>query len=92
MAVYELTCVFNPELADKKKLIEKIEGWMKEIGAKVKKKEEWGKKELAYRIKKLSGGIYIFWQLEAEPSKISNLFPKIKLEDDIIRYLLVKTD
>ncbi len=91
MIDYELTCIFNPDLKDKKKLLEKIEGWMKKAGAKVKKKDEWDKKELAYRIQKFSEGIYVFWQLEAEPSKISDLFSKIKLEKDIIRYLLVKT-
>jgi len=90
MAVYELTCILNPEL-DNKELIKKIEGWLKEIGAKVRKKEEWGRKELAYRIKRNSYGFYVFWQTEAESSKIGSLLPKIKLEKDIIRHLLVKT-
>lgn len=91
MVVYELTCVFNPKLADKKKLIEKVEGWIKEIGGKIKKKEEWGRKELAYQIKKNSHGFYVFWKLQTEPSKINNLLSKIKSENDIIRDLLVKT-
>jgi small subunit ribosomal protein S6 len=90
MSEYELVCIFNPE-ADSKKLIEKIEGWLRDISAKVKKKEDWQEKELAYKIKKLSKGYYFFWRLEASPSKISHLFPKIKLENDIIRHLLVKT-
>lgn len=90
MTVYELTCIFNPE-ADNKKLIKKIEDWLKKIGAEVQKKEEWGRKELAYRIQKFSEGDYFFWQIEADPSKINSLSPKIKLESDIIRYLLVKT-
>ena len=91
MFVYELTCIFDPK-ADSKKLIKKIEGWMEKIGAKVKKKEEWGNKDLAYRIKKNHQGFFVFWQLEAESSKIVGLFPKIKLEEGIIRYLLVKAD
>lgn len=91
MAVYELVCIFNPELTEKGKLVKKIEDWIEKIGGKVKKKEEWGRKELAYQIKKFSKGFYVFWQLKAEPSKINNLFPKIKLEENIIRHLLVRT-
>lgn len=85
-----MACIFHPQ-SETKKLIEKIEAWIKEMKGKVKKKEEWGKKELANRIKKESYGIYVFWQLKAEPDKINTLSPKIKLENDILRYLLVKT-
>lgn len=90
MAEYELVCVFNPE-SDSKKLIKKIEGWFKDITAEVKKKEDLKEKGLAYKIKKLTRGYYFLWYLEADSSKISRLFPKIKLEDAIIRHLLVKT-
>lgn len=90
MAVYELVCIFNPQV-DNKKLIKKIKDWIEEMEGKVKKKEEWGKKELAYQIKKNSQGVYVFWQFEAEPAKINTLSPKIKLENDIIRFLLLKT-
>jgi len=90
MFIYELTCVFSQE-SDSKKLVKKIEDWLKEIGAKIEKKEDWGKKELAYRIKKNSQGHYVFWQIKTEPSKVGGLFPKIKLESEIIRHLLVRT-
>lgn len=93
MNTYELVCVLSPELGDKEeKLIKKIESWIKKIGAKIKKKDFWGKKELAYQIKNFSEGGYFFWQLEADPLKIVELSPKIKLEDNIIRYLLVRAD
>lgn len=89
MSIYELTCVFDPK-SDSKNLIKKIAGWMEKIGAKVEKKEEWGTKELAYQIKKNSQGFFVFWQFQAEPSKIGDLLGKIKLEDNVIRYLLVR--
>ena len=92
MINYELVCILNPQLDDKKKLVKEIEAWMENIGAKIKKKEEWGNKELAYQIKKFSNGFYIFWRIEAEPAKIGALLSKIKLEDRIIRYLLVRKD
>ncbi len=91
MVIYELICILNPEVEDKKQLIKKIEGWFKDIEVKVKKKEEWGKKELAYQINKNTEGFYVFWEMEVEPSKVNNLFPKIKLEENIIRHLLVRT-
>ena len=92
MVDYELTCIFNPDLKDKQKLISKIEGWIKKIGGKIEKKEKWGSKDLVYRIKKFSRGFYVFWQLKAKADRINELFPKIKLEEDIIRYLLVRRE
>ncbi len=89
MADYELTCIFEPQ-TDNKKLIKKIDSWLKEMGAKVKKKEEWGEKELAYRINKNSQGFYFFWEFEVEPSKVKTLSPKINLESGIMRHLLVR--
>ena len=89
MAIYELTCVFAPQ-SDSKKLMDKVEGWLKEIGAKIKKKDEWGKKKLAYQIGNHSEGWYVLWRLEAKPDRIGNLAPEIKLEEKIIRNLLVR--
>lgn len=91
MSVYELTCVFDPK-SDAKNLIKKIEGWMEKMGAKVEKKEEWGTKELAYPIKKNSQGFFVFWQFQAEPYSIGDLLKKIKLEDNVVRHLLVRVE
>jgi len=91
MVVYELTCLLDPKIKERKKLIAKIEKWITGIGGKIKKKEDWGKKELAYRIGKNTEAFYFFWKFEAEKEKINKLFPKIKLEEKIIRHLLVRT-
>jgi len=90
MAVYEFICILKPTVKVRKKLIEKIEAWFKKSDVKIKDKKEWGKKELAYPIQKHSHGFYYFWQLSAEPKKIIELDPKIKLEEKIIRHLLVR--
>lgn len=92
MAVYELVCVFSPKIKDRKKLIEKVEGWLKEIGAKIEKKKDWGRKDLAYPIGKHSQGDYFYWLLEAKAAKINELSGKVKLETEVIRSLLVRTD
>lgn len=92
MAIYELTAIFQPEIKDKKGLIKEIEDWIKALPGKLEKKEEWGKKELAYPINKQREGFYLFWELETEPGLINNLITKIKLEENIIRHLLVRTN
>lgn len=90
MAFYELVCVFPADIKTKKKLIQEIESWFKEIKAQVKEKKEWGKRELAYPIRKNNQGFYFFWLLEAEPKKINVLETRIRLENQIIRHLLTK--
>ncbi len=90
MSFYELVCVFPASLKTKKKLVQQIESWFKEIQAQVKEKKEWGKRRLAYPIKKHQEGAYFFWLLSAEPKKIVELNTKIRLENEIIRHLLTK--
>lgn len=90
MSFYELVAVTPTTLKDKKKLLAEIESWLKEAGVSVKKQKDWGKRELAYPIKKQKEANYFFWLLEAEPKKIVELEAKIRLESDIIRHLLTK--
>lgn len=94
MNAYELTLVINPKLADKERetLLEKVYALVEKEGGKVAEKKPWGKKKLAYPVKKLSEGFYEFLTLELEPFAVKSIDKKIKAEENIIRYLLIKID
>lgn len=91
MRDYELTMVIDPDLkeADQIKLIAKVEKLITDAKGKSLKPVSWGKKELAYPIKKKSFGSYFFLALSLSPEELTNIDKKIRLEEEIIRYLLI---
>lgn len=92
MRDYELTLVISPELAseDQKKLLAKIQKIIEELKGKPGKLVEWGKKELAYPIKKQTSGYYFFLETQLPEKAPVHLNQKFKLEEAVMRYLLVK--
>lgn len=93
MTQYELTVLINPDLESEiEKPLTKIKGIIKDAGGSVVKEDNWGKKKLAYSIKREDFAIYVGFDLELPadaPLKISNT---LNITDEVLRYLLVKTD
>ncbi len=94
MNSYELTVVLPGKVttAKKKAVREKTEKMVKTLKGKVGKVEDWGEIELAYEINESSSGIYLHFPLELEAAVAKNINEKLKLEGDIIRYLLIRKD
>lgn len=94
MRTYELTLVIDPELSleETKKLIAKTKKIVEDLKGKVGETIDWGKKELAYPIKKAHFGCFFLWLISLREETVDQLDKKIRLEEDIIRYLLVKRD
>jgi small subunit ribosomal protein S6 len=94
MENYELTVVL-PEgatAAKKKNISGKIEKIVNTLKGKVKKTDDWGEIEFAYEIKNKKSGIFLFYELELSAEAASDISDKLRLEEDIIRQLLVKID
>jgi small subunit ribosomal protein S6 len=91
MRPYESIFVLKPDLNDKKvdEQIEKVKEFVEKNGGKVITVEKWGKKKLAYLVKKNRFGIYVLLRFDSEPALISNLQRNYKLNEDIIRYMTV---
>lgn len=94
MQNYELTIVLpgKATAAKKKDAVSRVEKIVKANGGKVVKEDDWGVKELAYSIKKNTSGAYLYFDLELPTSAVASVNEKVKLEDDIIRHLLVRKD
>jgi small subunit ribosomal protein S6 len=56
------------------------------------KTSDWGKKELAYPIKKKNDGYYFLLAVKLPKKTPAELDTKLKLEEGLLRYLLVKKD
>jgi small subunit ribosomal protein S6 len=94
MENYELTVVLagNATAAKKKSAQEAIAKIVKIIGGKVGKIEDWGKKELSYDIAKNDSGVFLHYNLELDGESVKMLPQKFNLEENIIRYLLVRKE
>lgn len=92
MQKYELTIVLDGKAtsAKKKAVIAGIEKAAELLKAKLGTVVDWGVKDLAYQIAKSESGAFIHIPLEIEASEVKKLVEKIKTDDVIIRYLLVK--
>lgn len=75
-----------------KKLLKTVEEIISNMEGKVTKKDDWGKKQLAYRIKDLTEAFYHLWDIELDGVKLKDLKNRLNLEDDIVRYLIIKQD
>lgn len=94
MRKYELTVVLDGKASSSKKksvtdLVEKVVSIAK---GKVAKVEDWGTKDLAYKIGKSETGVYLHFPLELETSSAKDLVAKLRANEDIIRYLLIAKD
>ena len=94
MNKYELTVVLNVKLEDEQRAaaIEKVKGYITRFGGTVTNVDEWGKKRLAYEIQKMGEGFYYFIQFDAEPSAPAELEQRLRIMDNVLRYLCVKQE
>ena len=59
-------------------------------GAKIEKVDLWGKRRLAYPVKKQNDGYYVLINFEIEPDAIFEIDRVIKIREEILRHLIVK--
>ena len=94
MNKYELTVVLNVKLEDEQRAaaIEKVKGYITRFGGTVTNVDEWGKKRLAYEIQKMKEGFYYFIHFEAESTVPAEVEQRIRIMDNVLRYLCVKQE
>jgi small subunit ribosomal protein S6 len=90
---YELTLILNPDLSSKfDEFQSKFDKTLSDIGFKVKKLENIGRRQLAYSILNHNKGHYAIYQLEGPAAGALELEPKLKYDTSVIRHLLLKVD
>lgn len=91
MNEYELTVLFHPDLEiDIDKALAKVEKILKDNKGKVVKTDNWGKRKLAYTIKKEDHAVYVFYEVELPGESVSKVEQTLNITNEVLRYLLVK--
>jgi small subunit ribosomal protein S6 len=63
-----------------------------QMGGKLLKLDNWGKRKLAYEVKKQLKGIYLYWQYLGTPGVVEEIERNLRMLDAVIRYYTVKVD
>ena len=94
MNKYELTVVVNAKIEDDVRVatVEKVKEYVARYGGTVTNVDEWGKKRLAYEIQKMKEGFYYFVHFEAESTVPAEVEQRIRIMDNVLRYLCMKEE
>ena len=94
MSKYELAVVVTAQIDDEARtaVVDRAKELIARFGGTVTNVDDWGKKKLAYEIQKMNEGFYYFIQFEAEGSAIAEIESRMRIADNVIRYLCVKQE
>ena len=90
MKKYEAVIILNPNLSSKASDFEKdFEKLLKSNSFSIQKKEDVGRRQLAYSINNHNKGHYLLFNIEGDASKLIDIENKIKYNESIIRHLFI---
>ena len=94
MNKYELAVVVNAKIEDDERaaVVDKCKALIERFGGTVTNVDEWGKKRLAYEIQKMREAFYYFIQFDAESTVPAEIESRIRIMENVIRYLCVRQD
>lgn len=90
MQKYEAVIILNPNLSSKADgFIKDFEKLLKNNSFNVQKKEDVGRRQLAYSINNHNKGHYLLFNIEGDASKLIEIENKIKYDESIIRHIFI---
>ena len=94
MALYESVFIARQDIssAQTETLTDQFAQIIADNGGTVSKKEYWGLKSLAFRIKKNRKGHYVLLNIDAPSAAVIEMERNMRISEDVIRYLTVKVD
>ena len=90
MRNYELVLILQPDLDEEafNAAVDKVKGWISEAQGSVEKVDVWGKRRLAYPIRKQNEGQYALLTVKMEPSFAIKLEANLRLHEPVMRFLI----
>lgn len=94
MNKYELALVVSAKIDNDARaaVVERAKGYISRHDGVVGEVEEWGKRKLAYEIQKQTEAYYYFIQFEGESDCPNELEKRMRIMDNVLRYLVVRKD
>ena len=93
MNQYEIAVLYHPDLeVDLTKAEERVSKIIADNGGKITATDNWGKRKLAYPIKRQEHAVYVFYTVEMPGEGIAKVESTLNITDEVIRYLIVRPD
>jgi small subunit ribosomal protein S6 len=94
MRTYEVAFIAHPDLDDASlnALIEKAKGWIAAAGGQITQVDLWGRRRLAYAIRKQREGQYILMQTQMTPSATQEIERNLRLTEQVLRFQIIRTE
>lgn len=94
MSKYETIFILHPSLDEEavKANIEKFKGVIENGKGVVENIDLWGRRKLAYEIKKVSEGVYVLVTFNADPELPKELDRVFRISDSVIRHMIINLD
>ena len=90
---YEVAVLYHPDLeVDLTKAEERVTKIITDNGGKITETDNWGKRKLAYTIKKLEHAVYVFYTVELPGENVQKVETTLNITDEVIRFLITKPD
>ncbi|MCX7795936.1 MAG: 30S ribosomal protein S6 [bacterium] len=94
MRDYELMCILNPDLEESRieEILNRLQDIVKNNGGEVQGVDKWGKRRLAYPIKKFRDGYYVVMNFKGNNELLKELDRVAKIIEENLRHMIVRRD
>jgi small subunit ribosomal protein S6 len=94
MNTYEVALIIRPEVEEEgqQTVIDQLSQLLSADGGQVTNVESWGRRRLAYPIRKVQEGYYYFIQGQFASSALSELDRTLKLSEQVLRHMVIRED
>lgn len=93
MNQYEIAILYDPDLEiDLEKATSRVEKIFTDNGGEIKNTDNWGKRKLAYQIKKHETAVYVFYTVDIPGANIAKIESTLNITDEVIRFLITRPD
>jgi small subunit ribosomal protein S6 len=91
---YELMYIVRPTLDEQAlaTVTEKVDKYITAAGGEIVKREDWGKRRLAFPITKFTEGFYSVLQIKLAATAVRELERNLKLSEDVLRFLVTRVE
>jgi small subunit ribosomal protein S6 len=90
---YEIAILYHPDLEiDLDKATGHVEKLFTDNGGKVVNADNWGKRKLAYPIRKSEYAVYVFYTLDLPAESVRKIEATLNISDEVIRFLITRPD
>jgi len=94
MPLYELGVIIDPEVDPESETaaLERLQAIITDAGGSLVEQNTWGRRQLAYPIRKKNFGVYHFWKFEVGGEVIDKLTFELRTNDAVMRSMMLNLD